>query len=74
MMGKICIHYDDEVPRSMLHAVDVGSAFERKQQDKHSYEQISKCTNAYTLILTQFNTYLGLIFLLLVVAAETHTK
>lgn len=31
MMGKICVHYDDEVSRSMLHAVDVGSAFERKQ-------------------------------------------
>lgn len=74
MMGKICIHYDDEVPRSMLHAVDIGSAFERKQQDKHSDEQMTKFTRAYTLILAQFNTYLSLIFSLLVVAAETHTK
>lgn len=32
MMGKICIHYEDEVPSSMLHAVDVGSAFERKPE------------------------------------------
>lgn len=32
MMGKIGVHYDYEVPSSMLNAVDVGSAFERKQE------------------------------------------
>lgn len=32
MVGKICIHYEDEVPGSMLHAVDVGSALERKPE------------------------------------------
>lgn len=33
MMGQICIHYEDEVPSSMLHAVDVGSAFDGKQEE-----------------------------------------
>lgn len=32
MMGKICIHNDDEVAGCMLHAVDVGSAFKGKQE------------------------------------------
>lgn len=27
MMRQICIHYKDEVPSSIFHAVDVGSAF-----------------------------------------------
>ena len=31
MMGKICIHYEDEVPRSVLHAVDVSGTFEGEQ-------------------------------------------
>lgn len=31
MMGKICIHDDDEVPGSVLHAVDVGGAFKTTQ-------------------------------------------
>lgn len=32
MMRKISIHYDDVVASSVFHAMDVGSAFERKQE------------------------------------------
>ncbi len=32
MMGKICVHYEDKVSSGMLHAVDVGSALEKKQK------------------------------------------
>lgn len=32
MMGQVCIHYEEEVPSSMLHAVDVRSAFEWKPE------------------------------------------
>lgn len=40
MMGKIGIHYDDEVPSCMLHAVDVGSAFERKWEFISSWQKL----------------------------------
>lgn len=40
MMGKICVHDDDEVPSSMLHAMDVGSAFDRKQELISSWQRL----------------------------------
>lgn len=40
MMGKICVHYDDEVPSCMLHAVDIGSAYKRKEEYISAWQEL----------------------------------
>lgn len=69
MMGKICIHNEDEIPSCMFNAVNVGSALKGTEFNQWSTERNKKhCNELYPC------PYLGLTFLLWVVEAKTNKQ